>query len=182
MKVATPGHVYQAELLGGGCSKKELHLKETAFHKAFINFLEKAMKIVTNRQVTALILTMWAIVSPLLYYSCCVMLVTSLKPNFSIDSQCSSFSRWLTWTLKSDCRSTKNTSAAEVNGGKCFENIKYYTSVSNFSSQAGPVVSSGDRWVSSNGTITYSKYSHVMAQDTTGSRTTWIIESGTYRS
>lgn len=47
--------------------------------------------------------------------------------------------------------------------------------MSNFSSQAGPVVSSNDRWVSSNSTTTSSKYSHGMEQDTVGSRAIWIV-------
>lgn len=126
-------------------------------------------------------LTMWAIMSPLLCQGCCVMLVTSLNQIFpQVVSVPHFLCAWLGhWNLIAEVLKTL-TSAAEVNGGKCFENIKCYTRVSNFSSQAGPVVLSGDRWVSSNGTTTYSKYSRVMAQDTTGSRTTWIVEGGTY--
>ena len=111
----------------------------------------------------------------LLCQSSCVMLVTSLKPNFSQVVSvphfqgawpgCSSLIAEMLKTL---------TSATEVNGGKCFENSKYYTSVSNFSSQAGPVVSSNDRLVSSTGTTTSSKYSHGMEQNTVDSRAIWI--------
>lgn len=113
--------------------------------------------------------------SPLLCQSSCVMLVTSLKPNFSQVVGVPYFLGALLghWSLIAEVLKTF-TSATEVNGGKCFENSNYYTSVSNFSSQAGPVVSSNDRWVSSNGTTT-SKCSHRMEQNTVGSRAIWTI-------
>lgn len=62
------------------------------------------------------------------------------------------------------------TTANEVDGGDYFENSKYYTSVSNLSSRAGPVVSYNDKLLSSNGTTTSSKYSYGMVQDTVSPR------------
>jgi len=52
MKVTTPGHVYQAELLGWVCSREAMHIKETPFHRDSMNLLAKAGRIITNKQVT----------------------------------------------------------------------------------------------------------------------------------
>lgn len=130
MKVAVLGHLYQAQLLGWGCSREELHVKKTVFHRASINFLAKAGRILTSQLVTArrdkiisLILTKWAVMSPLLCQSSSVMLVASLKPNFSqIVSVPHFLGAWFGhWSLFAEVLKTL-TSATDINRGKCFEN------------------------------------------------------------
>lgn len=138
MEVITAGHLYWAELLGQIC----LFKKKIAFHKVSI----RQTNLVSARKdgISSLILTWQAVISSLLCQNFFIMPAISLKSNFSQVTCIAHFlaaedtKAWLHKCRKLICNKSQWWQMFR-------EKKKYYTSVSDISSCAGPVALSSGR-------------------------------------